>query len=148
MRAKKIFEKFIEDSDPIKDMGIGNNIIEERYINQDDIINAGEVYINLREGEYILKKDTIAWVVDRKDQIEGNQWIGRANVPRVKLSKIKLSKGTKVSKSYYSHTVYLENSEKPVWLVDPTRFANPRRLNRTDYEELRSSWDKLVKKIN
>ena len=51
MKAKKIFEKFLEDSDPIKDMGIGN---PEKYLfpRLDAELNKYDISISWKENEY------------------------------------------------------------------------------------------------
>jgi len=117
-----------------------NESKDSAYVDQDRIHRARSIVTGLASGKYKLTQDVEAWVVDMKDQEESTNWIGKSNVPRVKLEKIKLKKGTSLERTPFGEEVYLEgDKDNPVWLVDPRIFDphNRRRPKDADYEELR-----------
>ena len=117
-----------------------NEAKDSEYVDQDRIRAARGIVTGLTPGKYKLTQDVEAWVVDMKDQEESTTWIGKSNVPRVKLEKVKLKKGTSLERTAFGEEVYLEgNKDNPVWLVDPRIFDPHNRRGPKDahYEELR-----------
>jgi hypothetical protein len=111
------------------------------YVDQDDISAARKIVTGLKPGKYTLKQDVNAWVIDMKDQEESNNWIGKSNIPRVKLSQEKLKKGTKLEVNSFGEEVYLNgNKDNPIWLINPTLFSRS-RIKDQFYEELRKIAD-------
>lgn len=128
MKHIKLFEDFV------------NEAKDSDYVDQEDIRAARSIVTGLTPGKYKLTQDIEAWVLDMKDREESNTFIGKSNVPRVKLEKVKLKKGTSLEINAFGEEVYLEgNKDKPVWLVDPTIFAarGLRKPKDSHYEELR-----------
>lgn len=128
MKTLLTFNEFLNEA---KDSG---------YVDQEDIHAARGVVTGLTPGKYKLTQDVEAWVLDMKDQEESTTFIGKSNVPRMKLEKIKLKKGTRLERNAFGEEVYLEgNKDNPVWLVDPTIFASrgPRKPKDSHYKELR-----------
>ena len=121
--------------------GFLNESATSIYIDQESIRAARGIVTGLKPGKYTLKQDVDAWVVDMKDKEESNTWIGKANVPRVKLSQEKLKKGTKLEVNAFGEEVYLNgNKDNPIWLVNPTLFSRP-RIKDQFYEDLRKIVD-------
>jgi hypothetical protein len=111
------------------------------YVDQEDIRAARKIVTGLKPGKYMLKQDVNAWVIDMKDQEESNTWIGKSNIPRVKLSQEKLKKGTKLEVNSFGEEVYLNgNKDNPIWLINPTLFSRS-RIKDQFYEELRKIAD-------
>ena len=70
MKAKKVYEKFVEDSDPIKDMGIGMDVAIEHFVkefekkNSIQFIIPEEAYINVCIAED--KLDFVKYLIENK----------------------------------------------------------------------------------
>ena len=127
MKNIKTFESFLYEAK------------DSEYVNQDETFAARKIGSGLRPGEYKLTQDVEAWVLNTGDTQKSNSFIGTANVPKVKLEKVKLKKGTMVERSGHGEEVYLEgNREKPMWLVDPRIFDDHwGNIKDSDYEEVK-----------
>ena len=128
MKHIKTFESFLNEAN------------SSDYVDQEDIRIARSIVTDLAPGKYKLTQDVEAWVVDMKDREESTSWIGKSNVPRVKINKVKLKKGTKLERNPFGQEVYLEgNKDNPIWLIDPTIFSarGLRKPKDVHYEELR-----------
>ena len=125
MKHIPTYEEFVNES--------SNN----RYVDQEDIRKARGIVTGLKAGDYELTQDVDAWVLNMRDQEQSTQWIGSANVPRVKLDKETLKKGTVIKVNPFGEEAYLQgNKDKPIWLVDPTLFSR-RRIKDSYYDDIR-----------
>jgi hypothetical protein len=123
-----------------------NEALDIQYVDQDDIRKARSIVTGLKAGNYELTTDVTAYVLYLKDQEQSNRWVGSANVPRVKLSKETLKKGTHLVVTPFGEEVLLNgNSENPIWLVNPTLFSG-RRIKDSYYDDLRKIVDVTKRK--
>lgn len=123
-----------------------NESADNVFVKQDGIRHAREIVTGLKAGDYELTQDVVAWVLDMQDKEESTTWIGKANVPNVKLNKKILKKGTRLSVSPFGQEVYLNgNKDNPIWLVNPILFSK-NVIKDSFYDDLRKIVDVVKKK--